>query len=69
MEDPVGNFHYVENGEVGGGGAASNRNPKETSSRCRNGLMYNVSKEEREKKKNSHPYSNNNTAMVYDNGK
>ena len=32
-----------------------------------NRLMYNVSKEERFK--NSHPYSNNNTAMVYYNGK
>ena len=76
MGDPVGNFHYVEKrlkqgitvkrgGE--GGGVASNRNPKETPSRCRNGLIYNVSKEER--KKNSHPYSNNNTEMIYYNGK
>ena len=76
MGDPVGNFHHVEKrlkqgitvtrgGE--GGGVASNRNPKETPSRCRNGLIYNVSKEER--KKDSHPYSNKNTAMVYYNGK
>ena len=60
MGDPVGNFHYVEKrlkqgitvsrGGEGGGGVASNRNPKETSSRCRNGLMDNVSKEERKKK-------------------
>ena len=80
MGDPVGNFHYVEKrlkqgitvsrGGEGGGGVASNRNPKETPSRCRNGLIYNVSKEEREReKKNSHPYSNKNTAMVCYNGK
>ena len=60
MGDPVGNFHYVEKrlkqgitvsrgGE--GGGVASNRNPKETPSRCRNGLIYNVSKEERERER------------------
>ena len=56
MGDPVGNFHYVEKrlkqgitvSRGGEGGVASNRNPKETPSRCRNGLIYNVSKEERE---------------------
>ena len=76
MGDPVGNFHYVEKrlkqgitvSRAGRGvRVASNRNPKEIPSRCRNGLIYNVSKEER--KKNSHPYSNNNTEMVYYNGK
>ena len=76
MGDPVGNFHYVEKrlkqgitvSRGGERGVASNRNPKETPSRCRNGHIYNVSKEEREKK-NSYPYSNNNTAMVCYNGK
>ena len=78
MGDPVGNFHYVEKrlkqgitvSRGGERGVASNRNPKETPSRCRNGLIYNVSKKEREReKKNSHLHSNNNTAMVYYNGK
>ena len=67
LGDPVGNFHHVEKrlkqgitvsrGGVGGGGGG----------KMSNRLMYNVSKEERFK--NSHPYSNNNTAMVYYNGK
>ena len=58
MGDPVGNFHYVEKRlkqgiTVSRGGEGWPRTEKETPSRCRNGLIYNVSKEERKKKQPS----------------
>ena len=74
MGDPVGNFHYVEERlkegitvSRGGEGWPRTETQKKPLQDVEM-VLYIMSPRKREKK-NSHPYSNNNTAMVYYNGK
>ena len=64
MGDPVGNFHQ---GTARGWGWPRTETQKKPLQDVEM-VLYIMSPRKREKK-NSHPYSNNNTAMVYYNGK